>query len=206
MPAVLHQLPDIPQHVVQAEFVLRAASNGRRGRKSIVTSVNYRVPFGVFLPAAAIQHVRVPARPRSSIAPVPRRLRTATRCVLPFRFAQEPTALARLHRQPLHVGPGVLPAHAYHGMVIGPGESRFEPVVFFAPFPFAASERPTPVLRRMTGFVHEPTELPARHFVSARGKSGSIYCAGITVSYTSVPTVRCGLSPPARSTSAISTR
>ena len=104
VPAVLHPLPHIPMHVVQAPRI--------RGE----TAHWHSLPV---VPSTATS-ITVGATDAYLVPPAIRGLRTSSRRVLPLRLAQQPIRLLRLPRQPLHKALGIVPVHVDHWALTPP--------------------------------------------------------------------------------------
>src|SRR5262249_7803880 len=102
IPAVLHPLPHVAVHVVEAPPVLRETVHSHR-----------LLPVFALGPAAV---VRLPGRDRR--APPERRRRAGTRRILPLRLRQQAIGLAHLARQPGQVLlRDVVPRYPHDGLL-----------------------------------------------------------------------------------------
>src|SRR5262245_43776236 len=95
IPAVLHPLPDVADHIVQAEAVRVEAADRR----------------GLFAAPAAAGTVEIGAVGARRVAPGIPRGRSSAGRVFPLGFREEPIGSAGLLGEPRYIGLGVLPAH-----------------------------------------------------------------------------------------------
>src|SRR5213594_29150 len=154
VPAVLHPLPDVAQHVVEAEGILPKHPHGGRERIAVLAFVVHLCVLRMPIAVIKITVIDVLAQKSGIVGSVSRRGRVRSRGILPFRFREEAIFAPRLPTEPCHVGLGVVPAHAHDGMMSILFEARTSPSL------------PRYILPRLR--VVRPLELLTRRLEAAR--------------------------------------
>ncbi len=172
---ILHPLPHIAQHVVQAEGIRLVIAHRGRVKITVVAFVAESPLYArITGKCRPVRHIGIRAGFVRVVAPEAHGGAPATGRVFPLSFRGQNDFLPALCGQPFGKGLGIVPGHCDHRMTILLGKTRFLPVISRALLPFPTRilvEYPGLALlmgvRTMSRIPHELPELAHGHLVFA---------------------------------------